>query len=545
VQLIAQFRLCERSGDRPACILLAARDMRSSEWTRFYAGALIGPSGWFLPPPCGDNKVLNFDDYGDNGSGAVFHTRTTPQRLALQQQKCQEEGLNAESNSINGLASLTDLESPMSDIFLSYASANRDWVARLANALATQGWTVWWDRNIPIGQSFDQVIEREINAARAVCVIWSAEAVSSEWVLDEANEGKKRNILFPVIMDDAPLPFGFRRVQTADLRGWKGQMEHPEFQSLLRSLGDFLGRPQALPFQTVKEGVEQREDPIEMRSPAAGNSLVGVTSRVKIDAETVHGAPNGWFKPGTGLAEWFKDFRSGPEMVVVPEGFFMMGLRDGEEGGDDERPQHKVIISKPFAVGRYAVSFEEWDAFVGDTSRWSPEDLGWGRGQQPVVGVNWDDAKQYVKWLKTKTGKEYRLLSEAEWEYVCLAGSVGPFWWGSLISTDQANYCGDGTFGGGPRGVFRKQTVPVNTFKPNTWGLYQVHGNVSEWVEDSWHPNYDDAPVDGSPWKSDEEAYHVVRGGSWNDYPWCLRASYRQSRWKRTDKVGLRVAMTL
>jgi formylglycine-generating enzyme required for sulfatase activity len=228
----------------------------------------------------------------------------------------------------------------------------------------------------------------------------------------------------------------------------------------------------------------------------------------------------------------FKECETCPEMVVIPRGDFIMGAPEGEEGSDaDERPQHRVVISRPFAVGRFAVTFAEWDACVtaGGCKNFLPGDRGWGRGQRPVINVRWEDAKAYVAWLSQRTGKPYRLLSEAEREYVTRAGTTTPFWWGSSISSRQANY--DAKFpypaGGKDKGEYRRETVPVDSFDPNPWGLYQVHGNVYEWVEDCWHANYEDALGDGSARAEPDCAEHVVRGGSWNFAPWHLRAASR------------------
>ena len=164
--------------------------------------------------------------------------------------------------------------------------------------------------------------------------------------------------------------------------------------------------------------------------------------RIKVDARIFHGDSNGarygWFKPGAGKSEWFKDLDISSEMVVVPAGTFMMGSTDY----DNEMPLHSVTISKPFAVGRHAVTFDEWDACVADggCNGCKPEDKGWGRGRRPVINVSLEDAKAYISWLSRMTGKTYRLLSEAECEYVTRAGTETLFWWGSSISTSQANY---------------------------------------------------------------------------------------------------------
>ena len=155
----------------------------------------------------------------------------------------------------------------------------------------------------------------------------------------------------------------------------------------------------------------------------------------------------------------FKECDTCPEMVVVPAGSFTMGSPASEKHRDShEGPQRRVSFARQFAVGKFAVTFDEWDACVADggCNGYRPDDQGWGRGKRPVINVNWDDAKAYVAWLSRKTGKTYRLLSEAEREYVARAGTTTPFWWGSSISTSQANYDGNYTYGGGSKGEYRQ-----------------------------------------------------------------------------------------
>ncbi|MGO8952652.1 MAG: formylglycine-generating enzyme family protein [Rhodomicrobium sp.] len=254
-------------------------------------------------------------------------------------------------------------------------------------------------------------------------------------------------------------------------------------------------------------------------------------------------------KPGSG--EFFRDCSDCPEMVVVPSGAFTMGSPESEtDRVGYEGPLHRVTIAEPFAVGRFAVTFAEWDACVagGGCGGYRPNDQGWGRGKRPVVNVNWDDAKAYVQWLSKKTGKRYRLLSEAEREYVARAGTATPFWWGSAITPDVANYDGNYVYaGGGTKGEYRRKTVPVDSFKPNPWGLYQVHGNVWEWAEDCRHVFYDGAPADGSAWTAGDCTSHVLRGGSWSDNPMDLRSAYRVINYpvERYNNYGLRVARTV
>ncbi|MCY4443056.1 MAG: SUMF1/EgtB/PvdO family nonheme iron enzyme [Deltaproteobacteria bacterium] len=247
----------------------------------------------------------------------------------------------------------------------------------------------------------------------------------------------------------------------------------------------------------------------------------------------------------------FSDCPECPEMVVVPGGSYKMGSPGDEaERSSAEGPQHRVTMPRPIAVGKYEVTFAEWDECVagGGCNGYRPGDAGWGRGRRPVINVSWEDAKSYVEWLSQKTGKGYRLLSESEWEYMARAGTVEPFHLGGTISTDQANYDGDYTYGTGRKGVDRGKTVSVGSFPANGFGLHDVHGNVWEWVEDCWHGNYDGAPADGSAWTSGGDCgSRVLRGGSWVNDPRNLRSANRNwftaGNW--SDSIGFRIARTL
>ena len=245
----------------------------------------------------------------------------------------------------------------------------------------------------------------------------------------------------------------------------------------------------------------------------------------------------------------YKDCSECPAIVEIPPGTFMMGSPDSEsERNDDEGPVHRVTIPASFAVGKYEVTFDEWDACVsaGGCSH-KPEDKGWGRGRLPVIYVSWGDAQEYVSWLSKKTGKTYRLLSEAEWEYVARAGTTTPFHTGEQISTSQANFDGNYTYNGSSKGEFRDRTVPVGSFGANQFGLHDVHGNVVEWVQDCWNGNYKGAPSDGSAWTTGDCEDRVLRGGSWLNDPWILRSAIRDGYRIdiRINLFGFRVARTL
>lgn len=239
----------------------------------------------------------------------------------------------------------------------------------------------------------------------------------------------------------------------------------------------------------------------------------------------------------------FKECDACPEMVVVPAGSFTMGSPANESNrNDDEGPQRAVRFSEQFAVGKFSVTFEEWDACVADggCNGYRPADQGWGRGKRPVINVSWNDSQVYLQWLSRRTGKAYRLLSEAEREYVTRAGSMTPFWWGTSTSPQQANY-DDGNRAG------RSKTVPVDTFQPNAFGFHHVHGNVWEWVEDCYHSSYRDGPTDGSARTSGNCTNRVLRGGSWSNVSSGLRAALREksTTGNRNYVIGFRVARTL
>ena len=243
------------------------------------------------------------------------------------------------------------------------------------------------------------------------------------------------------------------------------------------------------------------------------------------------------------VGDTFRDCATCPEMVVVPSGSFMMGSPEEERYRDEnEGPQHRVTISKPFAVGKHEVTVGQFEEFVNKTKHPSSE---WRNpifkqsANHPVVNVSWEDAQTYVYWLSTKTGQNYRLLSEAEWEYVARAGTTTAYHFGPIILGNQANY-------GKVMG-----TVAVGSYPANKFGLHDVHGNVREWVEDCFHASYKGAPSDGNAWVSgcvkELDDFRVLRGGSWLSDPGDLRSDDRSiSRARgRIDVNGFRIARTL
>jgi formylglycine-generating enzyme required for sulfatase activity/serine/threonine protein kinase len=248
----------------------------------------------------------------------------------------------------------------------------------------------------------------------------------------------------------------------------------------------------------------------------------------------------------------FQECDACPRMVVVPAGRFNMGSPPDEKDRDaDEGPVHEVSIARPFAVGKFELTFAEWEACAADggcTSNRSPSDQGWGRDKRPVINVSWDDAKEYVAWLKRKTGKDYRLLTEAEWEYAARAGTRTRYSWGNDASHEFANYGSDTCCSGLAQG--RDQwvnTAPVGQFAANAFGLHDLHGNVWEWVEDCYIDNYYGGPNDGSARTTGNCSRRVLRGGSWVINPQYLRSAYRDrgTSDNRLNNFGFRLARTL
>ena len=255
-------------------------------------------------------------------------------------------------------------------------------------------------------------------------------------------------------------------------------------------------------------------------------------------------------KPKWEVGQKVRECDDCPEMVVVPTGRLEMGSPPWEEGRfRDEGPVRRVSVARRFAVGVHEVTFREWDACRQDGGcSHNPYDQGWGRGDRPVIDVSWNDAKEYARWLSRKTRKEYRLLSESEWEYAARAGSMTPFHFGSTVSPEQANYNGSYAYGSGRKGRYRKRTEPVGLFPANAFGLRDVHGNVWEWVEDCWHESYRGAPPDVGVWASGGDCdYRVLRGGSWVSRPGSTRSAVRgrSGPGDRNHYHGFRVARTL
>ena len=295
-----------------------------------------------------------------------------------------------------------------------------------------------------------------------------------------------------------------------------------------------------------------------LASPALAQAPAGALA-AKRAASPLTAEEERALKPG----DSFKECSECPEMVVVPAGSFTMGSSPSEIAAlekqypgnrfDIEGPQRRVTIARPFAVGRFEATFAEWDACVAERACTHNQhdgnsgQAGWGRGKRPVINVSWEDiTRQYLPWLSRKTGKTYRLLTEAEWEYAARAGTTTPYAFGDTVTKSQALHS--------ERADSFGMTAEVGSFAANAFGLHDMHGNVWEWVQDCWSRSYDGAPSDGSArlsWLSWLCATRMARGGSFTTSPNELRSAHRFARYERSTPasrwidLGFRVARTL
>ena len=305
---------------------------------------------------------------------------------------------------------------------------------------------------------------------------------------------------------------------------------------------DFFARPEPVSCQLVSD---YEKLAIDLKRFADRQTRSDVLTRVAAEklasfdcAKAAKNAP-----ANASNIESIRDCSACPEMNAVPAGQFIMGSPASEpDRNSSEGPQHSVTLAKPFAVGKFDVTFAEWDACVaggGCQSNKKPNDNDDGRGRHPVIHVSWRDVHEFVDWLSRKTGKSYRLLSEAEWEYAARSGSSRIYPWGDEIGIGNAN-CGD-------CGSDFKHTSPVGSYKPNEFGLYDMGGNVVQWVEDTMHANYKGAPADGTAWVDPKISVHVARGSSWLSPSAGVRVARRYPFMADYENgvIGFRVARAL
>ena len=441
------------------------------------------------------------------------------------------------------------------DIFISYARADRTRVHVLAQALESCGWRVWWDPNIMPGDTFDRTIAAALAAAKVVVVVWSKTSVDSDWVLNEAGEGRRRGILIPVCIDPVDIPLGFRRVQAADLTRWKGGENDPELTKLCARIADLVGQP---PRQPVDKSATSVGRLSQVFGRGWRQHRVVVAAGLMAFA-VVALATSAWFGLGSSgprrPADGIVDCPDCPQLVSIPADHFWMGTTEEEdpEFNPAHGPKHEVTLKKPFLMGRYEITLSQYAEFARDQglNRQEPgcstydyrsglyrpqKDTGWNnppifsqQGDHPVVCVSWFDAKSYVAWLSRKTGKLYRLPTEAEWEYAARGKQDGIWMWKNNPK-DACGFANIADVSARKRTEFEWKyhpcddgypfTAPVGSLQPNAFGLYDMIGNVWEWVEDCFVKGYDNAPVDGTARPvSADCGERVLRGASWLSRP--------------------------
>ena len=404
----------------------------------------------------------------------------------------------------------------MSGIFISYAREDRQKVATLAKELEDRGWSVWWDWTIPVGKTWRQVISEALEAAGCVVVAWSNTSINSNWVHEEAEEGRARNILTPVLIEDVRPPLGFRQMQAANLVDWQGEPGHPEFKKLLHAIGLILGSPKR------KEKAEPGVPPKALPKKPPGSPSTNQPASESVLTNSI-----------------------GMNFVLIPTGSFTMGSRTTPKeivdrfGGEEEwykleKPQHSVKIVRPFYLQATPVTQGQWQQVMED----NPSNFKACGEECPVENVSWNDAQQFLNKLnQVEKIKDYRLPSEAEWEYASRAGSDSEFFFG-----DDHKRLGEFAWYSENS---ESKTHPVGGRKPNSWGLYDMHGNVWEWVEDDWHDSYKRAPDDGRAWiDKPRGSVRVIRGGGWRSVARGCRSARRVKHGQdsRVNVVGFRLS---
>lgn len=454
----------------------------------------------------------------------------------------------------------------MADVFLSYSRVDRPTAQIIAQALETEGFTVWWDKILRAGQTYDEVTETMLRESHIVIVLWSQTSVKSTWVRAEATQGQRNCVLVPAMIEDAERPIMFELMQTADLVGWDGDRSDERWSTFVEDLRRALEKPKP----SVAAAPESAPQPAPVATPPAQSTVPAAQAPAATEAvaptpapEPRPTAPSPSDEPKKkssnplpmviggiavlGIGGWFglQALQGGeetepetpeivaqpmcdvcPEMADIEGGSFTMGSPDSEANRTgNEGPQRDVTLPD-FSISKTEVTWAQWQICV-DAGGCSAAQ-GQGEGSYPVTGINWDDASAYASWLSDASGRSYRLPSESEWEYVARAGTETAYWWG-------ANFSGQGVVNGSTRDT---SGLPENAF-----GVSGMLGNVREWVADCYVNNYSDAPTDGRPVTAGDCSQPVVRGGSYKTGAAEHRAAAR-ARFRRSTKdsgLGFRV----
>jgi len=432
----------------------------------------------------------------------------------------------------------------VADVFVSYKREDAASASRVVDALRESGISVWWDDGITPRQAWDTEIEQAISAASTVMVLWSPRSVASDWVRTEALYGKDRGKLVPAVIEPCTIPLAFALTQTVDISDWDGNRNNRQWRKLLTWVTDLVStRP-------------------DSPSPQAGPAS---TNKANLYRDAIGSLPSGepiydgaFINPYTPPGTAFRDGDQTPVMRIVPKGSFLLGASAGDpDGASYETPQKRIDIPASFAVGIFPVLTCEYLTVIGSPPAVPTQPAparGWferfrssskppsktiasssSASEVPVTNVSFDQAQAFADRLSASTQQNYRIPSEAEWEYACRAGSITRYSWGDAIDPARAAFA----LASGP--------APVGAYPANRFGIYDMHGNVREWTADLWHDSYDLTPQDGRPALDGHSSMRVVRGGCWRDNAGMLRSAARMRATGaiRADVIGFRVVRTV
>jgi formylglycine-generating enzyme required for sulfatase activity len=425
------------------------------------------------------------------------------------------------------------------DVFLCHNGQDKPEVKKIAETLKQQGLTPWLDEwELQPGLPWQRELEKQIQNIKSAAVFVGGSGIGP-WQQMEIEAYLRRFVrnrcpVIPVLLSNAPeqpeLPLFLEGMTWVDFR----RLSPKPMERLIWGITGIKPRS---PLELTSENSKtpNKEEQIKQILPVQSQTFTFETFTVN---------PNGKVSPPESkTARYYSEDLGNDitlEMIAIPGGTFTMGTEDEEieklvkkfnwQGFRAERPQHRVTVSS-FYMGRYPITQSQWKAIAAtakididletNPSRFKGDEL-------PVESVNWYQATEFCKRLSRETKQEYRLPSEAEWEYACRAGTTTPFYFGETITGDLANYNASETYAEEAKGEYRKKTTPVGQFPPNAFGLYDMHGNVWEWCADTWHDNYDGAPRDGSVWiKNGDDNRSPLRGGSWYCLPNSCRSAFR------------------
>ncbi|REJ48828.1 MAG: TIR domain-containing protein [Microcystis flos-aquae DF17] len=453
-------------------------------------------------------------------------------------------------------------------IFLAHASEDKPAVLALHERLKQAGYKPWLDKKdlIP-GQNWRSVIPKAIADSQLFIACLSQRSIAKQGFVQRefkmalnqyADRPPNSIYLIPLRLDECDIPDLRQEEYGLNLRDlhWLDYWEEDGFEQLERAITHQFNPEPEEPKKPVIVPEEPKQPVIVPEEP---KKTVIVTPPLSVfNFEIVRANAKGeLIKKESKQSQYFsEDLGYGIttlEMVAIPGGTFLMGTEGEEierlvnkfnwEGYRRERPQHEVTI-KPFFMGKYPITQALWEEIASRTDLevdlyLDPFKARFDSDRRPVGKVDWYDAIEFCARLSKLTGREYRLPSEAEWEYACRAGTTTPFYFGETITGELANYRASETYAEEVKGEYRKETTAVGQFPPNAFGLYDMHGNVWEWCADTWHDNYDGAPTDGSAWiEKGNDNRSPMRGGSRCNNPDSCRSAYRRSLNRLDDDSG-------